>query len=205
MGLWEKIKESVSFGADLINSAVDVSDLSRLQAEVEEMQTQIRQAFTSLGGEFYSQYVGGGSGDLSTTLQQQIEALRSMQPDLEEKEAELEALMTQYEEQSITMSQLREFKEALDNAGGSLEYVQVLEQSPVCHKTLKEIEIPDEVLAGLVIRDGTVVIPDGDTCIEPDDRIVLLGKKEAVIEFLQDFRVLDELQEAANKNHDNQE
>ena len=205
MELWEKIKESVGFGADQVKSSVDASDLSRLQAEVEMMQIQIRDAFTNLGGDLYSHHTQGGSGDLSGPLQEQIEALGSMQPELEEKEAELASLMAKYEEQSITMTHLREFKEALDNAGGSLEYVQVLENSPVCGKTLMEIDIPDEVLAGLVIRDGTVVIPDGDTRIEPDDRIVLLGKKDAVIDFLQDFRALDEFTEEDDNNNDNQE
>ncbi|MBC8192511.1 MAG: hypothetical protein ISR87_12050 [Candidatus Marinimicrobia bacterium] len=205
MELWEKIKESVGFGADLVHSSVDASDLSRLQAEVEMLQTQIRDAFTNLGGDLFSQQAKGDSGDLSVPLQEQIEALRSMQPDLEEKEAELASLMAKYEEQSITVTHLREFKEALDNAGGSLEYVQVLENSPVCGKTLMEIDIPDEVLAGLVIRDGTVIIPDGDTRIELDDRIVLLGKKDAVIEFLQDFRELDEFKEEANNNNGDQE
>lgn len=205
MGLWEKIKDSVNFGAELINSSVDVSDLSRLQAEVEVLQSKIRHAFTNLGGDFYSQYAQGGSGDLSAPLQEQIAALRSMQPDLEEKEAELASLMAKYEEQSISVTHLREFKEALDNAGGSLEYVQVLEHSPLCGKTLMEIDIPDEVLAGLVIRKGTVVIPDGDTRIELNDRIVLLGKKDAVIDFLQDFRDLDEFKEVANNNNDDQE
>ncbi len=205
MGLWEKIKESVSFGADLVSSSVDASDLSSLQSEVEALQNKIRHAFTNLGGDLYNQYAGGGSGDLSAPLQEQIEALRSMQPDLEEKEHELTLLMAKYEEQSITMTQLREFKEALDDAGGSLEYVQVLEQSPVCNKTLKEMEIPDEVLAGMVIRGGTVVIPDGDTRIEPDDRIVLLGKKDAVIEFLQDFRASDAFEEEADNIYEEKE
>lgn len=205
MGLLEKIKESVGFGADLVHSSVHASDLSRLQAEVEALQIQIRNAFTNLGGDLYSQHAGGGSRDLSAPLLEQIETLRSMQPDLEEKEHALASLKAKYDEQTITTTQLREFKETLDTAGGALEYVQVMEQSPVCHKTLKEIDIPDEVLAGLVIRDGSVVIPDGDTRIEPDDRLVLLGKKDAVIEFLQDFRVLDELHEEADNNKSNQE
>ncbi|MBL7092699.1 hypothetical protein ISS22_01870 [candidate division KSB1 bacterium] len=40
---------------------------------------------------------------------------------------------------------------------------------------------------GLIIHKGSAIIPSGDTQINVGDKIMLMGKKEAVVEALYNF------------------
>jgi trk system potassium uptake protein TrkA len=45
---------------------------------------------------------------------------------------------------------------------------------------LKDIDLPDGVVVGALVRADEVIIPRGDTIIKPHDRIVLFATAEAV-------------------------
>ncbi len=55
-----------------------------------------------------------------------------------------------------------------------------LETSPLVGKPLKEAKLPSGVIVGAVVHDGNVIIPQGDTIIWPDDRIIILAAAEVV-------------------------
>jgi trk/ktr system potassium uptake protein len=55
-----------------------------------------------------------------------------------------------------------------------------LETSPFVRAPLKDIDIPEGVVVGALVRDDEVIIPRGDTEIKPKDRIVLFATTEAV-------------------------
>ncbi len=60
---------------------------------------------------------------------------------------------------------------------------EALETSPLVGTPLNEIELPDGVIIGAVVRggqDGQVIIPRGSTVIEGNDRVILLATADAV-------------------------
>lgn len=74
---------------------------------------------------------------------------------------------------------------------GAAELVDAiaLETSPLVNKPLRDAELPEGVIIGAVYRDGEVLMPTGDTVINPDDRVVLMSMRENVKDVEQMFRV----------------
>ncbi|MBB5519964.1 Trk system potassium transporter TrkA [Amphiplicatus metriothermophilus] len=64
-----------------------------------------------------------------------------------------------------------------------------LETSPLVNKPLREAHLPEGVMIGAVCRDDKVVMPAGDTVINPGDRVVLMALREHVKDVEQMFRV----------------
>jgi K+/H+ antiporter YhaU regulatory subunit KhtT len=190
MNLWEKIKQSVP-SVRKSAPAVEALELSRLQAEVEQLRQRTKEEFTALGGEVYVLFTTGKQATILNYIQGHVERLEILRRDLEAQEQNLEALHAKYEAQSVSMKALEEFKNELETSGGSLESLMVDAASPCSGKKLCEIEFPAEVLFGLIIRQGAALIPHHDTQIMAGDKIVFIGKKEAVIEILHKFKAGD--------------
>jgi trk system potassium uptake protein TrkA len=59
-------------------------------------------------------------------------------------------------------------------------------ESPVTKAQLKELVIPDGVVIGAVLQEGTVVVPRGETLIKAGDRVIVfaLRKVAATVEWL---------------------
>jgi trk system potassium uptake protein TrkA len=55
-----------------------------------------------------------------------------------------------------------------------------LETSDIVGKPIKNISIPKGALVTSIIRNGTVIIPTGESIIEPNDRIIIFAKKQAI-------------------------
>ncbi len=81
--------------------------------------------------------------------------------------------------QIISMSML------LDGNAEALE-LAVNEDSPIAGRPLAEQDIPSGILIGVVVRDGKVMIPSGQTVIQPRDSVVVfcLHSKVAAVEKL---------------------
>ena len=47
-------------------------------------------------------------------------------------------------------------------------------------RPLREINFPDGCLVALLRRGGSMLIPRGDTCLQEDDRLTVLGEKEGL-------------------------
>lgn len=76
-------------------------------------------------------------------------------------------------------------------ADGAAEMVDAvaLDTSPLVDKPLSEAGLPDGVMIGAVYRKGEVIMPDANTVIQADDRIILMTMAEHVSEVEQMFRV----------------
>lgn len=76
-------------------------------------------------------------------------------------------------------------------ADGQAELVDAvaLETSTLVNKPLREAQLPEGVIIGAVLHNGEVMMPTGDTVIEPGDRVVLLTMREHVKDVEQMFRV----------------
>ncbi len=55
-----------------------------------------------------------------------------------------------------------------------------LETSDIVGKPIKNISIPKGALVTSIIRNNTVIIPTGSSVIEPNDRIIIFAKKQAI-------------------------
>ncbi len=55
-----------------------------------------------------------------------------------------------------------------------------LETSDIVGKPLKKISFPKGVLVTGIIRQDEVIIPSGESVIEPEDRIIIFAKREAI-------------------------
>lgn len=68
--------------------------------------------------------------------------------------------------------------------------VQIIEvaipgNAPVSGKQLWEIELPREVVVGCVLRNGSALIPKGDTRITAGDTLVLIARKDQMQQAVQ--------------------
>jgi len=66
---------------------------------------------------------------------------------------------------------------------------EALETSPLVGKPLREIDLPDGLRIGAILRDGEVKIPHGNTQIEAHDRVIIFVTAENVHEVEHMFRV----------------
>lgn len=51
--------------------------------------------------------------------------------------------------------------------------------APVVGKTLAELTFPPNVVISAVMRDDSLILPKGDTVLEPDDEVIALSNKES--------------------------
>ncbi|MEQ8193870.1 MAG: Trk system potassium transporter TrkA [Rhodospirillales bacterium] len=72
---------------------------------------------------------------------------------------------------------------------GELIEAEALETSSLVGPPLREVKLPQGVLLGAIVREGTVICPRGNTVIEPKDRVVLFAATEAVRKVEQLFSV----------------
>jgi trk system potassium uptake protein TrkA len=55
-----------------------------------------------------------------------------------------------------------------------------LETSDIVAKPLKQIPFPRESLVAAIIRRDNIIIPTGDSVIRPDDRIIIIARRNAI-------------------------
>ncbi|MBW1803106.1 MAG: Trk system potassium transporter TrkA, partial [Deltaproteobacteria bacterium] len=57
---------------------------------------------------------------------------------------------------------------------------EALETSDIVNRSLAEVKFPKGALVGAVVRDNTVIIPKGDTVIQPNDRLIIFTLRKEV-------------------------
>lgn len=57
--------------------------------------------------------------------------------------------------------------------------------APVAGKTLADVNFPANVVISAVVRSGSLVIPRGDTVLQPNDEVIALANKESEEAFRQ--------------------
>lgn len=78
---------------------------------------------------------------------------------------------------------------SLGDAFGEVIEAEALETSPLVGRSLREIDFPDGVIIGALVRGGEVIIPRGDTVVKPKDRVVLFATTAAVKKIERMFSV----------------
>lgn len=64
--------------------------------------------------------------------------------------------------------------------GGDGEVTEIIigKDLPILGKTLKELKLPKGIIIGALVRNENVFIPNGDTYIKENDRIVVFSLKD---------------------------
>ena len=78
---------------------------------------------------------------------------------------------------------------SIQNGQAEILEAEALETSPLVGKPLRELDILEGVRIGAIYRDGKVMIPRGDTQIQPNDRIIMCAMADQVRKVEQMFRV----------------
>jgi trk system potassium uptake protein TrkA len=78
---------------------------------------------------------------------------------------------------------------SIQNGAAEIIEAEALETSPLVGRPLREIDLPDGLRVGAVVRRGEVISPDGDTRILASDRVVIFALAERVRQVEQMFRV----------------
>ena len=69
---------------------------------------------------------------------------------------------------------------SIKGEGAEVMEAVALETSDIVGKPLKDISIPKGVLVAAIIKENEITIPSGNSVIEPNDRVVIFAKREAV-------------------------
>ncbi|MBE0692532.1 MAG: Trk system potassium transporter TrkA [Aquamicrobium sp.] len=74
---------------------------------------------------------------------------------------------------------------------GAAEVIEAeaLETSPLVGQPLRELDLPEGMRFGAILRGGVVLKPDGSLAIKPKDRVVIFAKAGTVRQVEQMFRV----------------
>jgi trk system potassium uptake protein TrkA len=69
---------------------------------------------------------------------------------------------------------------SIKGEAGEVMEALALPTSDIVSKPLKKISFPKGAMVAGIIRQETIIIPDGDSIIEPDDRIIIFATRTAV-------------------------
>ena len=78
---------------------------------------------------------------------------------------------------------------SVQNGEGEVIELESLSTAPVLGKKLRDLGLPDGVRFGAILRNGELIIPDGDTEIEASDRVVVFALASRVRDVEALFRV----------------
>ena len=75
---------------------------------------------------------------------------------------------------------------------GEYEFVEakVLEKSELLNKKIKESNLPENIRIGAIVRKNQVIIPRSDFIFEKDDLVILLAKRDQLIEVEEIFSII---------------
>jgi trk system potassium uptake protein TrkA len=78
---------------------------------------------------------------------------------------------------------------SIHNGAGEVIEAEALETSPLVGQPLRDLDLPDGLRIGAILRNGEVVTPSGSTKIEAHDRVIIFVTAEHVRDVEQMFRV----------------
>ncbi len=78
---------------------------------------------------------------------------------------------------------------AIHDGFGEVMEAEAVESSDLVGAPLREVKLPSGLIIGALVRDGTVIMPRGDTVVRPYDRVVLFAKTNVVKQVERMFAV----------------
>ncbi|NOY79050.1 MAG: hypothetical protein GXO76_14455 [Calditrichaeota bacterium] len=164
----------------LSEKAGELSKLGKTKLDILKLQKKLDSLFEELGKEAYPLITEKKFDEMEAKLSSLLSQIGSVKEELTQKELEIELNRQETEKTTIDSSRVKELRKDLESGGGAIEQVIIYDYSPVVGKKLKDVELPKEVLVGTILREETVVIPDGTYEFKVGDKVTLLGKKDDV-------------------------
>ncbi|MBV6657713.1 MAG: Trk system potassium transporter TrkA, partial [Devosiaceae bacterium] len=90
--------------------------------------------------------------------------------------------------QHVRKGRIRQVYSVHDGAAEVIE-AEALETSPLVGSHLRDLDLPDGLRIGAILRGSHVVIPDGETTVKAGDRVVMFALAGQVKQVEQLFRV----------------
>lgn len=84
----------------------------------------------------------------------------------------------------LSGNELNKFNDYKEEKSTTLTEVSVEERSILVNKSIKEAEIPDDILIVMIKRKGEILVPNGNTVILPGDILVITSNNMEEIETL---------------------
>ena len=84
----------------------------------------------------------------------------------------------------LSGNKLKHFNEYHEDKSTTLTEFSVEENSSLINKSIKDANIPDDVLIVMIKRKGEVLVPNGNTIILPEDILVVTSNKMSEVEEL---------------------
>ncbi|GEM_PF-728785 len=181
-GEWFKIgAEKVREGAEIVSEkAKDVTQFTKLKWTEHNIQTQLKTAFMEIGDFVVINWANPTALSTDGGLAEKVQKVTTLKAELERVEAELAEVT-----ETLSKRDVKEMEKDLEEGGGTIKQVVISAKAKVCGKNIKAVEFPKDSLIGTIMRNEKVLIPDGDTEFLPDDKVTILGKKEAVLDVVK--------------------
>ncbi len=76
-------------------------------------------------------------------------------------------------------------------ADGNLEVLEAeaLETSTILHTPLRDLDLPDDTVVGAILRDGEVIVPNGDIQVQSHDHVLMVTTSDSVVAVEKLFEV----------------
>ncbi|MFH1940611.1 MAG: hypothetical protein ABIL68_00805, partial [bacterium] len=102
MSLWEKIRAGLEEGLETISEkTVEMSKLAKLKWERRGIEKKIHQELTGLGGVVFQLHVTKKEGQLHQKVKGNVQKLKILEKQLEEKEEEIEDLTAKIDRKQV--------------------------------------------------------------------------------------------------------
>jgi K+/H+ antiporter YhaU regulatory subunit KhtT len=192
MTLWEKIRDGIhdvsSKTGEFIKSGAEktaetatyTSRLTQLTWERRSIQKKVEDEHLELGVLVHKLQKENRLADLKKAAQVNFDTLTAHETKLAGIDAEKERLASLHNIGKEEENFAQDLAENLEASGGTMQKVIIKDSSPFVDKKLKEIKLPKEALIVNVMRGEEMIIPDGNTVLQAEDGVTLLGKKEDV-------------------------
>ena len=183
MSLWEKIKKGFGVGVETVSEKTEeFSTIARMNWDKFKIQKSIEKELNKLGGKVFQLHVENREKELSNETKEIVQKLKELEDQLQAKVNEIKEVSDKGE---IDKKHFKEFKHDLELGDGTIEQLVIDEKCKIAGKKLMEIKFPENVLIGAIVREEKVIIPDGNTVIQKDDKVTLLGEKDDVEEAIK--------------------
>ncbi len=201
MTLWEKIRDGIhdvsSKTGEFIKSGAEktaetatyTSKLTQLTWEKRSIQKKIEDGHLELGALVHQLQRENRIDDLKKEAQSSFDTLASYEKKLADIDSEKAALASQHNIGKAEENFAQDLAENLESSGGTMQKVTIKEASSFVDKKLRDIRLPKEALIVNVMRGEEMIIPDGNTVLQAEDGVTLLGKKEDVEAAVEMFSI----------------
>ncbi|MBN2093537.1 hypothetical protein JW964_28200 [candidate division KSB1 bacterium] len=178
-GEWFKIgAEKVREGAEIVSDkAKDVTQFTKLKWTEHNVHSQLKAAFMEIGDFVVTNWANSSALSPAGELAEKVQKVTTLKSELERVEKEITEVT-----ETLSKRNVKEMEKDLEEGGGTIKQVVISAKTKVCGKKIKEVEFPKDSLIGTIVREEQVLIPDGDTEFLPEDKVTILGKKEAVLD-----------------------